>query len=45
MTMHEMLTRMSSVELSQRIALNNIKVKEQTKAAEKAKRMSRAKRR
>ena len=29
MTMHQMLTEMSSVELSQRIALNNIRVREQ----------------
>ena len=37
MTMHEMLTRMSSVELSQRIALNNLRVEEAKQAARMAK--------
>ena len=41
MTMGEMLNRMSSVELSQRLALNNLRVKEAAKAA----RIAKAKRR
>ena len=45
MTMAEMLNRMSSVELSQRIALNNIEVREAKKAHDKQARIAKARRR